>query len=205
MALVESPAGSGNWNYESVSDVPGESDAKVVAFFEGLQAQTGVTYTAQDVKDLEAKLTGGSGYQAIAGGDPSAAYGEFTEQFIRRSGSGDEPDAPNVGSSVEDVRRYRSDPLASVITTQGATEDSNMTPTVGPVGLAYPDDPVNYATMQQSPSYGYTGGGGIQSGIYPTFGSAPVNAATGIPAATDNTMLYLVLAGAAVALYLLMK
>ena len=92
--------------------------------------------------------------------------------------------------------RPRPVPVASVLTTGGATQGASATPTVGPTGLAYPDDPVSYATMMQSPGLGYEG---LQSGIYG--GAAAPVLAPGAQA--DNTMVYLLLAGAAVAAYFL--
>ena len=95
-------------------------------------------------------------------------------------------------------------PIVSVITTGGATGGATDTPTVGPVGLAYPDDPINYATMQQSPAYGYSSGGALPSGVYPSAAPA-ILGPTGAAGGTDNTMIYLMLAAAAVAAYFLLK
>jgi hypothetical protein len=95
--------------------------------------------------------------------------------------------------------------LASSITTLGATEGARQTPTVGPVGLAYPDDPINYATMQYNPASGYNG---LQSGIYPTgaapaLGAAPA-AAGGMLGGMSQTTVLLLLGAAAVAGYVLL-
>jgi len=106
-------------------------------------------------------------------------------------------------AAAEAARRYAA--MASQVTRLGASEGSSTSPTVGPVGLAYPDDPVNYATGQMGPSQGYNG---LQSGIYPA-GSAPVSAAglgTGLNTFGLSTPMMLGILGAAgVALYFLMK
>ena len=79
-----------------------------------------------------------------------------------------------------------------------------MTPTVGPIGLAYPDDPVNYSTMQVSPMSGYSTGGVLPSGIYSP-ALAPVPEGAIAAPAQNNMMLYLVLAGVAVGAYFLLS
>jgi hypothetical protein len=98
-------------------------------------------------------------------------------------------------------------PVASVVTTLGAAPPSSMTPTVGPVGLAYPDDPINYSTMEESPMHGYSSGGILPSGIYSP-ALAPVAEGAGVASYTasgDNTMLYVILAAVAVGGYLLLR
>lgn len=100
-------------------------------------------------------------------------------------------------------------PLGSMVTTLGATLPQTAEPTSGPTGLAYAADPVNYATMEQSPNFGYVG---ETSGTYPTSGPLAVftpapaaPAAGGAAVAANNTTMYLVLAGMAVAAYFLLK
>lgn len=98
--------------------------------------------------------------------------------------------------------------VASVVTTMGAAPPASMTPTVGPIGLAYPDDPVNYSTMEVGSEHGYSSGGILPSGIYPSGGmgaAAPGGGGAAIVGGGDNTMVYLLLAGAAVAAYFLLK
>jgi hypothetical protein len=95
-------------------------------------------------------------------------------------------------------------PVASLVTTMGAAEPANHTPTVGPIGLAYPDDPVNYSTNEVGTSYGYSEGGILPSGIYPNAGPAPV-AEGAIAPPVDNTMMYVLLIGLAVGAYFLLK
>jgi hypothetical protein len=98
-------------------------------------------------------------------------------------------------------------PVASIITSMGASEPASATPTVGPIGLAYPDDPVNYSTMEVSPRNGYSSGGILPSGIYspalaPVAEGAPM--AMAAPAQSSNMMLYLILVGVAVGAYFLL-
>ena len=133
-----------------------------------------------------------------------------TEDESRDEGTVYVPEAQhyvNVGGNYDyykNIDRYMV-PLASSVTTLGASEGASASPTVGPVGLAYPDDPINYATGQMGASQGY---GGLQSGIYPS-GSAPVSAAglgTGLNTFGLSTPMMLGILGAAgVALYFLMK
>jgi hypothetical protein len=98
-------------------------------------------------------------------------------------------------------------PAASVVTTMGASETASHTPTVGPVGLAYPDDPVNYATMEVSPTNGYSTGGILPSGVYSPAVAPDPGETGGMMAApsADNTMLYVILAAVAVGGYLFLR
>jgi len=134
-----------------------------------------------------------------------------TEDESREEGTAYVPEAQhyaNVGGNYnyyENIDRFRV-PVASSITTLGATEGARQTPTVGPVGLAYPDDPINYSTMQYNPAAGYNG---LQSGIYPTgaapaMGAAPA-AAGGIGGMSQTTVLMLLGAAAVVGYVLLVK
>lgn len=116
--------------------------------------------------------------------------------------------APLLSGAQQAQQAARPAPMASVVTTMGATERATATPTVGPVGLAYPDDPVNYATMQQSPANGYTGPGTLPSGIYgsPIGSSLPAPMAAGVSPGPGSSMtLYLVLGALAVGAYFLLK
>jgi len=135
-----------------------------------------------------------------------------TEDESREEGTAYVPEAQHyeaVGGNYnywENIDRFRV-PVASSITTLGATEGARQTPTVGPVGLAYPDDPVNYATMQYNPASGYNG---LQSGIYPSGGAAPALAIGAAPAGggmiggMSQTTVLLLLGAAAVAGYFLL-
>jgi len=154
----------------------------------GLRAQyirrgAGTSHRAQDSQ---------SGLYQDIGGDPQAEPG-FTETR--------DTSLFNIALAPP---RPRPAPVASVITTGGATSGALASPTVGPVGLAYPDDPVNYATGEQSADFGYPGG--LTSGIYPSGGGL---AAAGTPGAaaggSNNMMIYILLAGAAAAAYFLLK
>lgn len=111
-----------------------------------------------------------------------------------------QPSASNGGS-------FAPAPAASIVTTMGASEPAHATPTVGPIGLAYPDDPINYATGEVSPSNGYSSGGILPSGIYSPAGAPIAEGASAIRSAPagGNTMLYVILAGVAVAGYLFLK
>ncbi len=98
--------------------------------------------------------------------------------------------------------------LASAVTTLGATAPSGYTPTVGPTGLAYQDDPINYSTMQQGDRFGYSQGAILPSGNYSSgYADAPVAAAGGAPSSgmfgSLNPML--ILGVAAVAAFFLLK
>jgi len=135
-----------------------------------------------------------------------------TEDESRDEGTPYVPEAQhyaNVGGNYDYYRNIdgpaaAARALASSITTLGATEGARQTPTVGPVGLAYPDDPINYSTMEYNPAAGYNG---LQSGIYPTgaapaLGAAPA-AAGGFGGMSQTTVL-LLLGAAAVAGYVLL-
>jgi hypothetical protein len=96
-------------------------------------------------------------------------------------------------------------PVASIVTT-GASLRGTDTPAVGPVGLAYPDDPVNYSSMQVGASQGYSTGGTLRSGIYDTpAGALAAAASPAVGGGSDRTMVVVLLAGIAVAAYLLLK
>lgn len=75
-------------------------------------------------------------------------------------------------------------------------------PTVGPTGLAYTGDPVNYSNMTRSQSYGYNGD---RSGVYDTAGSRDVATVPAVAGGGGNYMLYLILAGMAAAAYFLLR
>lgn len=219
-------------NYESLADT-GYTRADLQSFFDGLVGRSGASYQAGDIENLAAKLIGGSGYIRETGGDPGKAFGEFEQQYMRRgnsqtTGSGVDSTLLNVGTGVADVAGIpvspftpnRAAPVASYITTSGASLGAAAEPTSGPVGLAYPSDPVNYATGQVSPTLGYSG---LTSGLYPTSvgpsygggGSYSGGYAASLPpaqsaglfstASGDNTMLYVLLAAGAVGIYLLTK
>lgn len=142
-----------------------------------------------------------SGLYADVGGDPQTEPGYVetrdTSQPLFRSSTAIAPFVPSPPP-----------PMVSKVTTIGAAPSAQMTPTVGPTGLAYQDDPVNYSTMQVSPAYGYTQGGALQSGTYPTFGGggggimAPTGGRVG---GQDNTMIYILIGGAALAAYFLLS
>jgi len=51
-------------------------------------------------------------------------------------------------------------PVGSVVTSGPSTPSGDTPPTVGPTGLANPLLPINYATMQYGPKFGYSGGNG---------------------------------------------
>lgn len=133
-----------------------------------------------------------------------------TEDESRQEGTAYVPEAQhyaNVGGNYDyykNIDQYRV-PVASSITTLGASEPARATPTVGPVGLAYPDDPVNYATMQYSPAAGYNG---LQSGIYPSSAGPatvlPASAAGGMFGGMSQTTVLLMLGAAAVGAYVLL-
>lgn len=133
---------------------------------------------------------------------------ERSNSFLK-AGQGSESTQPNQAQpSASNGGSFAPAPVASVVTTMGASEAAHATPTVGPVGLAYPDDPINYATGEVSPANGYSSGGILPSGIYP---GSPVpmapngsNDVGGAPAGS-NTMLYVILAAVAVGGYLLLK
>jgi hypothetical protein len=98
--------------------------------------------------------------------------------------------------------------LASAVTTLGATAPSSYTPAVGPTGLAYQDDPINYATMQRGERFGYSGGDTLPSGLYSSGYDTPAASAVAPSAGGGSSlspMTMLVLAGAAVAAFLLLK
>lgn len=137
-----------------------------------------------------------------------------TEDEAREEGRvyvSEEQHYANVGGNYnyyENIDRFRvAVPVASTITTLGASEGARQTPTVGPTGLAYPDDPVNYATMQYNPANGYNG---LQSGTYPAGAASPAVMAAGVGTGLNtfglSTPMFLgVLGVAGVALYFLMK
>ena len=189
------------------------------AWLTDLAARTGASVESSDISRLleyEAGIRAGTTTQAQL----DQFQRDLTTQYIMRGAStaqraqdsqsglyaGSDPqtepgyvETRNTSLFNVPVSAPRPVPIASVITTLGATEPAGASPTVGPVGLAYPDDPVNYATGQTGAGLGYSG---LQSGIYP----APMGgAALAAPGAAqgDNTMIYLLLAGAAVAAYFL--
>lgn len=149
---------------------------------------------SSDADNLARKLMGGSGYIARLGGDPRKAFGEFEEQYKRRGGAdltpgvegtgyassetlsigttakalaGIQPSGPAPVQVSRAVTYAPSPPLVSTILSQGSVAAPSEVPTVGPTGLAYTGDPVNYATGQQGPQYGYNGD---QSGTYQASG-----------------------------------
>jgi len=184
-----------------------------------LAASTGARVESSDLtrlQEYEAAVLAGTTTQAQF----TAFQAALTEQYQRRGAStahrrtdsqlGGYSDDPRTepGYRTQDTGTGAAPPAAlivpipvvSVVTTSGATQGAEATPTVGPVGLAYPDDPINYSTMQQSPSYGYSGPGSLPSGVYPTAGGGGVAAPVG-----GNTMVYLLLAAAAAAAYFLLR
>jgi hypothetical protein len=218
-------------NYESLADT-GYSVSQIDSFFNGLVAKYGSPYQQGDRESLIAKLVGGSGYIAALGGDPGKAFGEFEAQYARRGAADTTPTLEGSGgvdSSLLNVGTTRTAlasvvpsgpaPVASIITTAGATAPRAEVPTSGPIGLAYAGDPVNYATGEVGPQFAYNGD---QSGLYssPTaaggyggssgggvlgIGPAPLTTAGTSAAGGSNTMLYLLLAGMAAAAYFLLK
>jgi len=184
--------------YKAGVDAGTTTQAQLTAFMEDLRAQ----YQRRGAGTGHRTYDSQSGLYADVGGDPQSEPGYVetrdTSQPLFRTGS-------SASYAPSPPPPPRPAPLASVITSGGAAEPSWATPTVGPTGLAYQDDPINYATMQQSPSYGYSGAGALQSGIYGTGpGAAPMLAPAGA-AGGDNTMIYILLGGAALAAYFLLK
>jgi len=132
---------------------------------------------------------------------------ERSNTFLK-SGAGSESTQPNQAQpSASNGGSFAPAPMASIVTSMGAAEPAHATPTVGPVGLAYPDDPVNYATGEVSPSNGYSSGGILPSGIYPgsLAPTVPMGANSVAAPAGSNTMLYVILAAVAVGGYLLLS
>jgi hypothetical protein len=134
---------------------------------------------------------------------------ERSNTFLK-SGAGSESTQPNQAQpSASNGGSFAPAPMASIVTSMGAAQPASATPTVGPVGLAYPDDPVNYATGEVSAANGYSTGGILPSGIYP--GSpdpmAPMGANDQMGSAPEgsNIMLYVILAAVAVGGYLLLS
>lgn len=214
-------------NLESLADA-GYTREQIVAWFNDLASRTGATVEANDPQILINKLMGEGRYIRQLGGDPAGAFAEFEAQYIRR-GAGTSHRAmdsqsglyADVGGDPTSEPGYvetrntalfhvnRPSPVVSAITTMGASTSNRLEPISGPVGLAYPADPVNYATMEMSPAAGYDYG--LQSGIYPTATAGPGGLAAtstgamapagGLALGPDNTMLYLGLAVAAIAGY----
>lgn len=122
-----------------------------------------------------------------------------------KAGTGTDSSSMNAG--INHAYDVAPAPAASIVTTMGASEPAHATPTVGPIGLAYPDDPINYATGEVSPSNGYSSGGILPSGIYSPAGAPVAEGASAVRSAPagGNTMLYVILAGVAVAGYLFLK
>jgi len=182
-----------------------------------LRAEAAARDVAYDPSDLEG-IRRNAGYDVQHLGDPAKyaaaiesslqnAIGNYNQRSENTPGDGstdnDDPIAP--GTPISPV------PVASLVTTLGASSGANTAPTVGPIGLAYPADPVNYATGQTGARYGYSAGSddaAIRSGNYPTAttGTALLGGGSAAGAAgADNTMIYVILAGLAVGAYLLLR
>lgn len=217
---------SSTGNYESLADT-GYTASQIDDFFNDLARTTGASYQAGDRESLIAKLVGGSGYITALNGDPRKAFGEFVEQYQRRgsnvplvtpsseylnvgttgsalvkiASAGPQPKSQAARTSVPGAPGVLTPPpVLSLITTQGASLGSGDPVTVGPTGLAYPDDPVHYGTGDVSPAYGTTG---LQSGNYNTgAGLSGLLTPSSAPGA-DNTGVYLLYAGIALAAYFL--
>lgn len=182
-------------NYDSLADT-GYTAGQIDAFFSDLVRQSGASYQDGDKESLISKLVGGSGYIPDLGGDPRKAFGEFTDQYMRRgsniplitpsseylnigttraalvnvvaAGPRPAPKAPTAGKSVPGYTwQSAQPPLGSVVTTLGATEGASTEPTSGPTGLAYAADPINYSTMLAGAEYGYDG---ERSGVFDNVG-----------------------------------
>jgi len=169
------------------------TQAQLTQFMDDLRVQ----YIKRGASTAHRKQDSQSGLYTDVGGDPQQEPG------FREDRDTSQPLFGNGGVSAS----YAPSPplpISSKLTTLGASPAGSVTPTVGPVGLAYPDDPINYATMQQSPAYGYSSGGALPSGVYPSAAPA-ILGPTGAAGGTDNTMIYLMLAAAAVAAYFLLK
>lgn len=78
----QAPDPHGNVNYQPGQS--GYSDQYLQNFFRDLSRATGASVEADDVALLRAKLEGGSPYIAAHGGNPNAAFQEFTQQYARR-------------------------------------------------------------------------------------------------------------------------
>lgn len=192
------------------------------SYLQSLAAATGSTVEPSDVARLleyEAGIKAGTTTQAQLDAHMEA----LRLQYIKRGAStshraydsqsglySDTADPQTEPGYVEtrDVSLFnvakpapRPVPLASVVTTGGASPSATVSPTVGPTGLAYQDDPVNYSTMATSPSYAYDG---LQSGQYGSSG-APLSPGAAVAPRGDNTMIYVALAAAAVAAWYLLK
>lgn len=225
MALVEREPG--NWNYERLEDT-GYSMGQLESFFRDLAAKYDVSYEPSDVSEAARKLMGETKFMPGLG-DPGAMFAAYERKYYERSaptshrGDVDSQSLPatmtyadlsrEVGfvapaqqaASPAPVAVAPSPPLASVVTTLGATQPATATPTVGPVGLAYPDDPINYATGRMGPSQGYSTGDILPSGIYPSGASGGPMPMMTTAAGGDQTMMYVLLAAAAVAVYLVLS
>jgi len=193
-ASVESSDLARLQEYQRGIDAGTTTQAQLNEFMDALRVQ----YIKRGAATAHRSQDSQSGLYADVGGDPQTEPG-FVE--VRDTS---QPLFKSVAASyIPSPRLTRAPALASVITTGGATSGALDTPTVGPTGLAYQDDPINYSTMQQSPVYGYSGAGALESGIYsPIGGSMPLPPPT-MAAGADNTMVYLLLAGAALAAYFL--
>lgn len=203
-ASVESSDISRLYEYQRGIEAGTTTQAQLAAHMEGLRQH----YIRRGAPTQHRAQDSQSGLYQDIGGDPQSEPGYVETRDTSK---------PLFKTQITASSPYvPSPPLVSTVTTLGASAGSRVTPTVGPVGLAYPDDPVNYATGEVALANGYTQGGALESGIYPSqFGGGPVSLGGGmVPGApgaggavaaggADNTMIYLLLAGAAVAAYFL--
>lgn len=174
-------------NLSSLSD-SGYTRSDLVAFFNGLASKYGVSVESGDVDLLAAKLMGEGGCIRELGGDPQRCFNDFEAQYARRGGPVGQGDTPNVGAHTVDSRTSTAAQATTV-----AAPAAYTPPTVGPVGLANPSAPQNYATNSYGSQYGYNGVGGIG-----TTAAAPTSGGS-------NMMIWLLLGGAALAVFFLMR
>lgn len=179
-------------NLSSLSD-SGYTRSDLVAFFNGLASKYGVSVENGDVDLLAAKLMGEGGCIRELGGDPQRCFNDFESQYARRGGPVGQGDTSNVGSNKVGGGN-EVDNSAARATTVSAPPAATP-PSVGPTGLANPSLPINYATNSYGSQYGYNGVGG-----QPFTASVATGASGG-----SNMMIWLLLGGAALAVFFLMR
>lgn len=181
-----------NGNLTSLSDT-GYTRSDIVAMFNGWASKYGVSVESGDVDLLIAKLMGESGCIRQLGGDPQRCISSFEQQYARRGGDANQGDTPNVGSFKVSGSTERDEGSTAARATTVAAPAASTPPTVGPVGLANPNLPVNYATGALGAQYGYNGVGGVGAVAAPASGSS------------SNMMMWLLLGGAALAAFFLLR